>query len=98
METSEIKKIKSQKRAALFLMVGSAILILSYIKKEELERYGANNYIILGTASFFLSYTNKDDLEMYGNNNYIILGALLTLNAIGIYAFFRSYSKLKKLM
>jgi hypothetical protein len=72
METSEIKKIKSQKRAALFLMVGSAILILSYIKKEELERYGANNYIILG--------------------------ALLTLNAIGIFAFFRSYSKLKKLM
>jgi hypothetical protein len=71
METSEIKKIKSQKRVALFFIVG--------------------------TASFFLSYTNKDDLEMYGNNNYIILGALLTLNAIGIYAFFRSYSKLKKL-
>lgn len=72
MENSEIKKTKSQKQVALLTMVGSAIL--------------------------FLSYINKDDLEKYGNNNYYILGGLLTLNAIGIFAFFRSYSKLKKLM
>ena len=71
MENLEIKRIKSQKRAAIFLIAGSAILLLFYISKE--------------------------DLEMYGNNNYYIMGALLTLNVVGVIAFFRSYIKLKKL-
>lgn len=71
MEYLEIKKIKSQKRAAIFLIAGSAILLLFYITKE--------------------------DLEMYGNNNYYMIGALLTLNVVGVIAFFRSYFKLKKI-
>ena len=71
MENLEVKKIKSQKRAALLLIVGSSIA--------------------------FLSYINNDNLEKYGNNNYFILGGLLMLNAIGIFAFFRSYRKLKKI-
>lgn len=71
MENSEVKKIKSQKLAAIILIIGSVVA--------------------------FSSYINIDNLEKYGNNTYYILGGLLTLNAIGIFAFFRSYRKLKKL-
>lgn len=64
-ETSEIKKIKSQKQAAVFLIAGSAILLLLYISKDDLEKYGNNNYYIIvalltlnviGFIAFFRSY------------------------------------------
>lgn len=68
----------------------------SEIKKIKSQKSMAI-ILILGSAALFLRYITKDDLEKYGNNSYFYLGGLLVLNAIGIFGFFRSYRKLKKL-
>ncbi len=41
-----IKKIKSQKNAAIFLIIGSVILLISYVNKLINYGYNLNNCII----------------------------------------------------
>ncbi len=42
------RKIKSQKNAAILLIFGPLILLISYIGKADFDKYGINNYVICG--------------------------------------------------
>ena len=46
MNDEKIKNIKSQKNAALLLIFGPLILLISYIGKTDFDKYGINNYVI----------------------------------------------------
>jgi len=46
MNDKKIKNIKSQKNAALLLIFGPLILLISYIGKTDFDKYGINNYVI----------------------------------------------------
>ena len=46
MNEPKSKKIKSQKNAALLLIFGPLILLISYIGKTDFDKYGINNYVI----------------------------------------------------
>jgi len=48
MNDKEAKKIKSQKNAAILLIVVSIIMLISYMGKTDFDKYGLNNYIICG--------------------------------------------------
>lgn len=42
------KKIKSQKNAAVLLIIVPLIILISYISKSDFQEHGINNYIICG--------------------------------------------------
>lgn len=42
------KKIKSQKNAAILLIIVPMIMLISYLGKSDFEEYRINNYIICG--------------------------------------------------
>jgi len=48
MNEKEIKKIKSQKNAAILLIVASILGLIFYLAKTNFNEYGINNYIICG--------------------------------------------------
>ncbi|QNK78215.1 MULTISPECIES: hypothetical protein [Winogradskyella] len=48
MTEKEIKKIKSQKNAAIILIIVPIIMLISYLGKTNFNEYGLNNYIICG--------------------------------------------------
>ncbi len=44
------RKIKSQKNAALFLIIGCLVFCLSYFKNTNFDTLGSNDYIILSSV------------------------------------------------
>ncbi|WP_179334122.1 hypothetical protein [Winogradskyella costae] len=46
--TKEVNKVKSQKNAAILLIIVPLILLISYLGKTDFDAYGLNNYIISG--------------------------------------------------
>lgn len=42
------KKIKSQKNSAILLIIVPIIILITYIRKTDLDKYGVNNYVICG--------------------------------------------------
>jgi hypothetical protein len=48
MDSEVSKKIKSQKNAAIFLIFGPMIMLISYLGKSNFNEYGINNYGICG--------------------------------------------------
>jgi hypothetical protein len=42
------KKIKSQKNAAILLIIVPILILISYIGKTDFDKYGMNNYFIFG--------------------------------------------------
>jgi hypothetical protein len=48
MTEKEIKKIKSQKNAAILLIIAPIIMLISYLGEPDFNEYGLNNYIICG--------------------------------------------------
>ena len=48
MSNHQNRKIKSQKNAAILLMIGPLILLISYLRKTDFDKYGINNYFICG--------------------------------------------------
>lgn len=52
MNNDKIRKIKSQKNAAILLIIVPFIIIIRYIIKDDLDKYGINNYVIC--VSLFL--------------------------------------------
>ncbi|REE08325.1 hypothetical protein DFQ09_1073 [Winogradskyella pacifica] len=45
---SEVKKVKAQKNAAILLIIGPLILLISYLGKTDFDKFGVNNYMISG--------------------------------------------------
>jgi len=45
---NEVKKVKSQKTAAILLIIVPLIILVSYIGKTDFDKYEVNNYIISG--------------------------------------------------
>ena len=48
MKTEKNRKIKSQKNAAIFLIFGSLIMLISTLRKENYAESGINDYVICG--------------------------------------------------
>lgn len=48
------KKIKGQKNAAILLIVVPMIMLISYLGKNDFEKYGLNNYVICGALLFLM--------------------------------------------
>jgi hypothetical protein len=46
MKTEKKRKIKSQKIAAIFLIFGSLIILISTLRKENFAENGINDYVI----------------------------------------------------
>lgn len=46
MKDEKRKIIKSQKNAALFLIFGPLLALISYSSKDDFDKYGNNNYYI----------------------------------------------------
>ncbi|HRE78101.1 MAG TPA: hypothetical protein PLL09_09795 [Flavobacterium sp.] len=46
MDYEKRRKIKSQKNAAILLIIVPFIIIIRYISKNDFDKYGVNNYII----------------------------------------------------
>ncbi|EPR72223.1 hypothetical protein ADIWIN_2723 [Winogradskyella psychrotolerans RS-3] len=45
---NEVNKVKSQKNAAILLIIVPLIILTSYLGKTDFDKYGVNNYIISG--------------------------------------------------
>lgn len=48
MDNKEVEKIKTQKNAAILLIVGSMIILISYLGKTDFDTNRNNNYVICG--------------------------------------------------
>ena len=48
MNNEKSKKIKSQKNAAILLIIVPIIILISYLGKMDFDKYGMNNYVICG--------------------------------------------------
>ena len=48
MNEQKSKKIKSQKNAAILLIILPIILLISYIDNTDFDKYRLNNYVICG--------------------------------------------------
>ncbi len=48
MNEPKSKKIKSQKNAAILLIILPIILLISYIDNTDFDKYRLNNYVICG--------------------------------------------------
>ncbi len=48
MNSDKRKKIKSQKNAAIFLIIVPMIILISYLAKTDFDKYEMNNYVACG--------------------------------------------------
>lgn len=46
MYNNKRKKIKSQKNAAILLIIVPIVILISYIGKTDFDKYGMNNYFL----------------------------------------------------
>jgi ABC-type polysaccharide/polyol phosphate export permease len=50
MSDKNIKKIKGQKNAALFLAIGAFFVMMRYLRKESFDAHPVPHYIICGSS------------------------------------------------
>ena len=63
MNSEKSKKIKSQKNSAILMIIVPLIILITYMGKTDLDKYGINNYVICGALLVIIT------LGIIGLNN-----------------------------